>query len=131
MRVHKLTHRQLPEFLYLPVQFLGDEMIDCMKLASLVVARSGAGTVCELMALKKKSIFIPLKIAQKNEQYHNAMEAKRRIGAEVIEEDQLANCDLQKLIMQLNSSERFVADDQTWEMLRAQDIILGEVFQNG
>lgn len=59
------------------------------------------------------------------------MEAKRRIGAEVIEEDQLANCDLQKLIMQLNSSERFVADDQTWEMLRAQDIILGEVFQNG
>lgn len=36
---------------YLPVQFLGDEMIDCMKLASLVVARSGAGTVCELMAL--------------------------------------------------------------------------------
>lgn len=121
----------LADATYLPVQFLGDEMIDCMKLASLVVARSGAGTVCELMALKKKSIFIPLKIAQKNEQYHNAMEAKRRIGAEVIEEDQLANCDLQKLIMQLNSSERFVADDQTWEMLRAQDIILGEVFQNG
>ena len=39
------------------------------------------------MALNKRSIFIPLKIAQKNEQYHNAVEAKKKLGSLVIEED--------------------------------------------
>ena len=74
---------------YLPVAFVKDEMIDLFKLAKVVVSRAGAGTVCELMALGKKTLLIPLKIAQKNEQYHNAMAAHKEIGSIVIEEDQL------------------------------------------
>ena len=64
-------------------------MIAIYKLAEIVISRAGAGTVCELMALGKRSIFIPLKIAQKNEQYHNAMEAKKYLGSLVIKEDEL------------------------------------------
>lgn len=86
---------------YLPLPFLGEEMIDVYKKSTLVISRSGAGTVCELMALKKKSLFIPLKIAQKNEQYHNAMEAKRRIGALVVTEDDLPKTDFLKLLEDL------------------------------
>jgi UDP-N-acetylglucosamine--N-acetylmuramyl-(pentapeptide) pyrophosphoryl-undecaprenol N-acetylglucosamine transferase len=67
--------------------FLGDELVELMKRAHVIVARAGAGTVCEMIALKRPVMFVPLKIAQKNEQYHNAMEAKQLIGAEVIEED--------------------------------------------
>ena len=40
-------------------------MIDLMKTAEVIISRSGAGTVVELMSLGKASIFIPLKIAQK------------------------------------------------------------------
>ena len=111
---------------YLPVQFLSAEMVDCMKLASVVVARAGAGTVCEIMALKKKCLFIPLKIAQKNEQFHNAMEAKRRIGSAVIEEDQLEHTDLIRVLDKLLKDDS-VASNSSWEEVRAQDIILGEV----
>jgi len=74
---------------YFPVAFIGKEMIDLFKLATLTVARAGAGTVCELMAVGKKSIYIPLKIAQKNEQFFNSLEAKNKLGSIIIEEDNL------------------------------------------
>jgi UDP-N-acetylglucosamine--N-acetylmuramyl-(pentapeptide) pyrophosphoryl-undecaprenol N-acetylglucosamine transferase len=67
--------------------FLGDEIVELMKMSQIIVARAGAGTVCEIIALQKAAIFIPLKIAQKNEQYHNAMEAHQKIGSVVIKED--------------------------------------------
>lgn len=74
---------------YIPLAFIGPEMIDLMKLATVTVSRSGAGTVCELIAVGKKSIYIPLRIAQKNEQFHNALEAQKKLGSIVIEEKDL------------------------------------------
>jgi UDP-N-acetylglucosamine--N-acetylmuramyl-(pentapeptide) pyrophosphoryl-undecaprenol N-acetylglucosamine transferase len=76
---------------YFPVPFVGKEMIDLFKLAACTISRSGAGTVCELLAIGKKSVFIPLKIAQKNEQYFNALEAKNHLGSIIILEDELTN----------------------------------------
>ena len=71
---------------YLPVGLVKEGMVDLYKMAHIVLSRAGAGTVCELMALGKRSIFIPLAIAQKNEQYHNAREAGERLGSLVVEE---------------------------------------------
>jgi UDP-N-acetylglucosamine--N-acetylmuramyl-(pentapeptide) pyrophosphoryl-undecaprenol N-acetylglucosamine transferase len=82
-------HEKLQAKDYIPVAFIGTEMIDLFKLATVTVSRSGAGTVCELIAVGKKSIYIPLKIAQKNEQYYNALEAHRKLGSIVIEEKDL------------------------------------------
>jgi UDP-N-acetylglucosamine--N-acetylmuramyl-(pentapeptide) pyrophosphoryl-undecaprenol N-acetylglucosamine transferase len=45
---------------YVLVERLGDELPDVYALASLVVGRSGAGTVAELAALGKPAILIPL-----------------------------------------------------------------------
>lgn len=76
---------------YLPLAFVGKEMIDLFKLATVTVSRSGAGTVCELIAVGKKSIYIPLKIAQKNEQFFNALEAHKKLGSVIIEEKELTD----------------------------------------
>ena len=57
--------------------------------------------MAELLALKKKSIFVPLKIAQKNEQYHNAMAAKTALGSVVVEEDQFKTRPLAELFKEL------------------------------
>lgn len=64
-------------------------MPDLIKVAKVVVSRAGAGTVCELMALGKPSIFIPLKIAQKNEQFHNAKAAQELVGSQIVLEDNI------------------------------------------
>ena len=89
---------------YRPVAFLGDEIIDIYKNAHIIMSRSGAGTVSELIALKKRSLFIPLKIAQKNEQYHNAITAKNLLGSVVITEDELESIDLVKLLSSFETS---------------------------
>ncbi|MGZ3787312.1 MAG: UDP-N-acetylglucosamine--N-acetylmuramyl-(pentapeptide) pyrophosphoryl-undecaprenol N-acetylglucosamine transferase [Bacteriovorax sp.] len=76
---------------YIPLPFVGKEMIDLFKLATVTVSRSGAGTVCELIAVGKKSVYIPLKIAQKNEQFFNALEAHNKLGSIIIEEKELSD----------------------------------------
>lgn len=53
--------------------FVGPELPDVLALASVVVARSGAGTVSELTALGKPSVLIPLASSAGNEQEHNAL----------------------------------------------------------
>lgn len=83
---------------YFSSAFVGKEMIDLFKASTIVLSRAGAGTVCELMALRKSSIFIPLKIAQKNEQYHNAMAANKYCGSFVITEDDFRVVNLISLI---------------------------------
>ena len=76
---------------YLVADFVQESFLDLVKASQVVVSRAGAGTVCELLAIGRRSIFIPLNIAQKNEQYHNALEAKNLLDSIIIEEDGLTN----------------------------------------
>ena len=112
---------------YLPVAFVGKEMIDIMKAADIVISRSGAGTVCELMALKKKSVYIPLKIAQKNEQYHNAMEAHRKLGSIVIEEDQLKGMSIFDVLESMNDLDKEI---ENYDIMNGADFILTKINQS-
>lgn len=116
---------------YIPVSFIKENMIDIFKLSKVILSRAGAGTVSELMALGKKTIFIPLKIAQKNEQYHNAMEAKNKIGSTVIEEDQLENCDIMEIMLQIESANDQQHITSKTETFNAVDIILKEIKSSG
>ena len=50
------------------------------------------------MATGKRAVFIPLKIAQKNEQFHNAQEAQKQIPVEIIVEDDLSEFSLKKAV---------------------------------
>jgi UDP-N-acetylglucosamine--N-acetylmuramyl-(pentapeptide) pyrophosphoryl-undecaprenol N-acetylglucosamine transferase len=62
---------QLPPSLahrYHLVEFIHDELPDVLAAADIVVARSGAGTVAELMALGKACILIPWMNSAGNEQ---------------------------------------------------------------
>lgn len=75
---------------YFPVGFVSGEIwIDLIRKADVVISRAGAGSVSECIYLKKKVIFIPLKIARRDEQFHNALEAKKYIDCMIIKEDEL------------------------------------------
>jgi UDP-N-acetylglucosamine--N-acetylmuramyl-(pentapeptide) pyrophosphoryl-undecaprenol N-acetylglucosamine transferase len=69
--------------------FITNELPDIYALADLAIARSGAGTVNELMALNIPAIFIPLAIATKNEQLRNARYVEKIGGSVIIEERDL------------------------------------------
>ena len=91
-------YKTLEDSSYIPMDFIGEVIISIYKNANVIISRSGAGTVCELIALGKKSIFIPLAIAQRNEQYHNAMEAKKLLGSWIITEDKFNSSALPRIL---------------------------------
>jgi UDP-N-acetylglucosamine--N-acetylmuramyl-(pentapeptide) pyrophosphoryl-undecaprenol N-acetylglucosamine transferase len=66
-----------------------EDVGNVFAISDLVVARSGAGTVNELIALKLPAVFVPLAIATGNEQFKNASIMKKIGGAEIIEEKDL------------------------------------------
>jgi UDP-N-acetylglucosamine--N-acetylmuramyl-(pentapeptide) pyrophosphoryl-undecaprenol N-acetylglucosamine transferase len=74
---------------YQIVQFIGQELPDVFAACDLIIGRSGAGTVNEAIALQNPAIFIPLKIATKDEQYLNAKVMMEAGAAMIIKEDDL------------------------------------------
>lgn len=109
---------------YHPIAFVGSEMTDLYKWADIIVSRAGAGTVCELVALSKRSIFIPLKIAQKNEQFHNAKEAEAKIGSVVITEDELESLDFLEVLEKFNSEKDSEVD---YKAKNGKDILIAKI----
>lgn len=114
-------NNRMNEWLFIEFSKLASK--DILKLAKYVISRSGAGTVSELLALKKKSVFIPLKIAQKNEQYHNAMAANKEIGSIVVKEDDLYSFTMTDLISKLNES----TVDSEFKYENGTDYLINEI----
>ncbi len=88
----KRLKNELPENLskrYFAYDFIYDELPDILNSCDLLIGRSGAGTVNEVIALKIPSIFVPLAIATKNEQYENAKIISDIGSAKIIEEKKL------------------------------------------
>lgn len=75
------------------------QMKDFYNESDIVISRAGANTVWEVMATGRPAIFIPLSIADKNEQYKNASYAERFGVARIITEDVLENS---RLLTEIN-----------------------------
>jgi len=129
--VHQVGKNFIEEFMelenenYHPVSFIKNEMISYFKAAAVVISRAGAGTVSELLALRKRSIFIPLKIAQKNEQFHNAQEAKLKLDSLILTEDMLKGLDLIAYLNEFENISSRVFEDI--KERRAKDKIISEI----
>lgn len=76
-----------------------------LNKSNLIISRSGANTSQEIYALNKKSILIPLKVSQQNEQLLNAFWIKKKCpnNTEVIEEKNLNPKNILKNINKLIS----------------------------
>lgn len=86
--------------------FINDEIGDIYSVADLVISRSGAGTVNELIALRKPAIFIPLAIAANNEQWKNAEIMSKIGGAIIIDEENLTETNLTSKINEILFSDQ-------------------------
>lgn len=71
-----------------------NEIGEAYNVSNLVVSRSGAHTVCELLALKKPCILIPISWVSHNEQYKNAEMLKNYGLAEILEQKDLTSKEL-------------------------------------
>lgn len=78
-----------------------DDLINEISKATLVVSRSGATTISELMALRKPSILIPSPNVVDNHQYYNALTIYNNGCCSMIEECELTKEKLYNNIIEI------------------------------
>lgn len=98
--VASLQHPQ-----YFPLPFY-DDMARLLHRATLVIGRSGAGTVTELAIAQKPAIFIPLPTAAEDHQFYNAQVLAAAGGALVFRQTELTAQMLQAKVLELLQSPR-------------------------
>jgi UDP-N-acetylglucosamine--N-acetylmuramyl-(pentapeptide) pyrophosphoryl-undecaprenol N-acetylglucosamine transferase len=75
---------------YAQFEYISSELPDLFALADLAVSRAGANAICELLALHKPNILIPLSAAaSRGDQILNANSFKKQGFSFVIEEESL------------------------------------------
>lgn len=88
---------------YKQFEYAGKELRDMFALCSLVISRAGANAICELLALHKPNILIPLSAAaSRGDQILNARSFEKQGFSYVIEEEQLTADSLKAAILEVN-----------------------------
>lgn len=89
---------------YVQFEYISKELRDLFALSDLVISRAGANAICELLALKKPNILIPLsKAASRGDQILNAKSFKKNGFSYVIEEEELSKASLLSAIRDVSA----------------------------
>lgn len=84
---------------YAQFEYAKQELTDMFALSDLVISRAGANSICELLALHKPNILIPLSAAaSRGDQILNAKSFKAQGFSYVIEEESLTDDTLKEAI---------------------------------
>ena len=87
---------------YRQYEYIKDELKDLFALADIVISRAGANAICELLALKKPNLLIPLPSASsRGDQLLNAQSFRKQGYSMVLTEDELTDDILLKMIDEL------------------------------
>ena len=77
---------------YVQFEYIQQELKDIFALTDLVISRAGANAICELLALHKPNLLIPLSAnASRGDQILNARSFERQGFSLVLEEEELTN----------------------------------------
>lgn len=75
---------------YIQYEYISDELKDLFAISDIVLSRAGANAICELLALKKPNILVPLPAAvSRGDQILNANSFKKQGFSYVLEEEKL------------------------------------------
>jgi len=77
-----------------------------LKICDLLISRAGASTMSEIMALNVPTIFIPSPYVPNNHQYKNAMSLVEKNAALILEEKELIDDNLIKMVDDVLNNEK-------------------------
>ncbi len=111
---------------YKQYEYIGAELSDIFALADLVISRAGANSICELLALQKPNILIPLSAnASRGDQILNAQSFEKQGFSVVIEEEVITPDKLLNMIHETyKNRERYVTAMKKSTMINSIDKIV-------
>ena len=108
---------------YKQFEYISEELRDIFALADIVISRAGANAICELLALRKPNLLIPLSAnaSRGSNQILNARSFERQGFSMVLEEEAVNKETLLSAVQQLyQNREVFTRCD---EKLRSANLI--------
>ena len=78
---------------YKQFEYLKSDLKDVFAMADVVVSRAGANAICELLALKKPNLLIPLQMGTRGDQILNARSFEEQGFSMAVRED-FIDCDI-------------------------------------
>ncbi|MCR5226071.1 MAG: undecaprenyldiphospho-muramoylpentapeptide beta-N-acetylglucosaminyltransferase [Eubacterium sp.] len=103
---------------YVQYEFIKEQLADMFALADVVISRAGANAICELLAIRKPNLLIPLsKAASRGDQILNAQSFEKSGYSYVIEEEAVSNETLLSGIKEVyDNREKYIEAMQTSEL---------------
>lgn len=96
---------------YVQYEYIKDELKDLFALTDIVISRAGANAICELLALRKPNLLIPLSAnASRGDQILNARSFERQGFSLVLEEENITNETLLSSIHELYANRQRYKD---------------------
>ena len=84
---------------YVQFEYIKSELADLLSLADVVVSRAGANAICELLALRKPAVLIPLSLeASRGDQILNAKSFEKSGYSKLLMEEDANNSSLLEAI---------------------------------
>jgi len=80
---------------YAQFEYINEEMKDFLAMADVIVSRAGSNAICEILALKKPSVLIPLSAkASRGDQLLNASSCSKQRFCNTLDEDTMTTFSL-------------------------------------
>ena len=96
---------------YVQYEYIKQELADLFALADIVISRAGANAICELNALKKPNLLIPLSAnASRGDQILNSRSFERQGFSMVLEEEEITESTLLNSIRELYQNRQSYID---------------------
>lgn len=90
---------------YAQFEYVGDELKDVFAASDLVISRAGANAICEILALRKPNILIPLPLtASRGDQLLNAASYEKQGFSKVLQEESVTGTVLLNTIHEVYAS---------------------------
>lgn len=112
---------------YRQYEFVADDLKDLFALADLIISRAGANAICEILALKKPNILIPLSAAaSRGDQLLNARSFASQGFSRVLEEETVSRETLPEAVQSVyRDRERYITAMSASPLLNGVDKIIG------
>ena len=112
---------------YCQFEYIKNELRDIFALADIVISRAGANAICELLALRKPNLLIPLSAkASRGDQILNARSFERQGFSMVIDEDYLSPALLVEKVQELYfNRQSFIQAMNSSQQMNAAKTIAG------
>ncbi|MCI8584486.1 MAG: undecaprenyldiphospho-muramoylpentapeptide beta-N-acetylglucosaminyltransferase [Lachnospiraceae bacterium] len=96
---------------YIQYEYIQKELPDLFALCDIVISRAGANAICELLALRKPTLLIPLPAkASRGDQLLNARSFERQGFSMVLEEEHLTKDTLLNAVEELSGNRQTYID---------------------